>query len=233
MSDPLDPDDERPDTDTLAGEYVLGVLEEADRRSVRLRSRTDPALAAAIGTWEQRLGPLAVALPPVPPPASVWTRLEDAIAALPLEEQTPMVRRGRRWAWPVATGVSLALAAGLAAFIVLQPKPGSVGIAAIAPINAPAAFVLQAKADGSLVLASVSPQAVPADRDFELWELPPGAAKVASLGVLSRDGGVVRLSAVPASGTQFLVSLEPRGGSPTGQPTGPVLYGGTFARALR
>ena len=30
-------------------------------------------------------------------------------------------------------------------------------------------------------------------------------------------------------GTQLLVSLEPRGGSPTGQPTGPVLYGGRLA----
>jgi anti-sigma-K factor RskA len=29
-----------------------------------------------------------------------------------------------------------------------------------------------------------------------------------------------------ARGTQLLVSLEPKGGSPTGQPTGPVIYGG-------
>jgi anti-sigma-K factor RskA len=40
---------------------------------------------------------------------------------------------------------------------------------------------------------------------------------------------VLRLSAPPATGTQFLVSLEPAGGSPTGQPTGPVLYEGTFS----
>jgi anti-sigma-K factor RskA len=29
--------------------------------------------------------------------------------------------------------------------------------------------------------------------------------------------------------TQLLVSLEPQGGSPTGQPTGPVLWGGRLA----
>ncbi len=72
-------------------------------------------------------------------------------------------------------------------------------------------------------------------RSLELWALPPGA-KPKSLGVLaSTERGSLKLAAaadqalgdVPA----LAVSLEPPGGSPTGQPTGPVLYTGPCLRS--
>jgi anti-sigma-K factor RskA len=68
--------------------------------------------------------------------------------------------------------------------------------------------------------------AVPSDRDLELWALAKGETRPRSLGVLPASGR--RLVAALAPDTQLLVSLEPRGGSPTGQPTGPVVYGGTI-----
>jgi len=40
----------------------------------------------------------------------------------------------------------------------------------------------------------------------------------------------VTLAAMPASGTALLVSLEPPGGSPTGAPTGPVVYAGKLGQ---
>ncbi len=69
---------------------------------------------------------------------------------------------------------------------------------------------------------------VPSGHDLELWALPEGASRPRSLGVLPAKGRVVTASL--QAGTQLMVSLEPRGGSPTGQPTGPVLYGGRLAR---
>ena len=68
--------------------------------------------------------------------------------------------------------------------------------------------------------------AVPADRDLELWSLMRDDARPRSLGVLPMEGR--RMKATLAPGTRLLVSLEPKGGSPTGQPTGPVLYGGAM-----
>jgi anti-sigma-K factor RskA len=76
--------------------------------------------------------------------------------------------------------------------------------------------VLRIRPDGTIV--------VPADHDLELWALGAGETRPHSLGVLPASG--TRLVAALPSGTQLLVSLEPRGGSPTRQPTGPVLYGG-------
>lgn len=228
--------DEDPDLDTLAGEYVLGVLEETDRRGVRLRARQEPELADAIAAWEQRLAPMAELLTPIAPPPALWARIAAAIeaappdiVAMPPPRAVAAAPRRRGWGWPLATAASLALAAGLAAFVVLKPPSGPVRVAALAPINAPApAFVAQAQADGTVTLAAVSPQDVPAGKDLELWVLAPGAQKVASLGLLPKGGRTLQLSAPPATGTQFLISLEPQGGSTTGQPTGPVLYGGTF-----
>lgn len=229
MSGATDPNDNPPDLDTLAGEYVLGVLDQSERQAVRLRARTDPELARAIAAWERRLGPMAVVLDPVPPPPALWDRLEAAIDAGP-PEIVPLTHPRARWAWPAATAISLALAAGLAAFIVLRPAAAPVRVASLVPINAPSpAFVAQAAADGTVTVAAVSPQDVPDGHDLELWVLPPGAQKVASLGVLPKTGRLLKLTAPPATGTQFLVSLEPAGGSPTGQPTGPVLYAGVFS----
>ena len=234
------PEGDGSELDMLAAEYVLGVLEEAERREVRLRAQREPALAAAIAAWERRLAPMDEALQPVPPPPALWQRIAAATAQVPDETPRPLRRPApaqasgqapgrRRWAWPAATAASLALAAGLAAFVVLRPPAGAPAFAVLMPVNAPqAAFVAQAARDGAVLLASLSPQQVPAGRDLELWTLPPGAQKVAPLGVLPAGGRVLRLSAPPATGTQFLVSLEPAGGSPTGQPTGPVLYEGTF-----
>jgi len=68
-----------------------------------------------------------------------------------------------------------------------------------------------------------------ADRSYELWiATQPGAAP-RSLGVLGNDDFTVQTTlaaydpAVINSAT-FGISLEPLGGSPTGQPTGPVIH---------
>ena len=81
-----------------------------------------------------------------------------------------------------------------------------------------------AEANGALIVQPTASITVPTDKDLELWALSKGETKPRSLGVLPPSGR--RLTAELAPDTQLLVSLEPKGGSPTGQPTGPVLYGG-------
>ena len=64
---------------------------------------------------------------------------------------------------------------------------------------------------------------------------PEGGGNPRSLGLLKADGVTVldrrRLPpALLAGGTALLaVSVEPPGGSPTGVPTGPVVYAGKLA----
>ncbi len=55
---------------------------------------------------------------------------------------------------------------------------------------------------------------VPTDKDLGLWALPPGELKPRSLGVLPPSRRQLTAQLTPS--TQLLVSLEPKGGSPTG-----------------
>ena len=212
-----------PDRDLLAAEYVLGTLDgEAAAEAARLLA-TDAAFAAAVRVWEERLAPLAAAVPPVVPAPQLWDRIEATTTA----SVVPLSFRRRLRAWQAGTGVALAIAASLAAFIVLRTAPPP-RVAVLVPITG-GVPVLVATIGPNGVL-SVRPDgtiAVPSDRDLELWALGNGETRPRSLGVLPAAGR--QLVATLTPGTQLLVSLEPRGGSPTGQPTGPVLYGGRLA----
>ncbi len=56
------------DDDALAAEYVLGVLDMAERSAVEKRLKTDPAFAAMVTAWEGRLSGLNDDFAEVPAP---------------------------------------------------------------------------------------------------------------------------------------------------------------------
>ena len=82
---------------------------------------------------------------------------------------------------------------------------------------------------GSVRLLGLSGQAVP-DKDFELWYIKGDEAPV-SMGVIPVDGR----TEIPmgdaakqkfSEGTVLAVTLEAKGGSPTGAPQGPIVAAG-------
>jgi anti-sigma-K factor RskA len=209
--------------DLLAAEYVLGTLEGDEAQEAARLLAADATFAAAVHEWEERLAPLAVGVQPMTPPAQLWDRIESATAA---SSVVPLIFRRRLRIWQASTGVALAVAASLAALIVLHSSPPR--IAVLAPITGAVPVLLATiEPNGALNIRPDGAIAVPADHDLELWALGPGEALPHSLGVLPPTGRHLEAALTP--GTQLLVSLEPRGGSPTGQPTGPVLYGGKLA----
>ena len=66
--------------DALAGEYVLGTLDAAERAAVAARREREPALDQAIIAWERRLGPLDAVSPEIEPPDGLFARIEARIA---------------------------------------------------------------------------------------------------------------------------------------------------------
>ena len=66
------------------------------------------------------------------------------------------------------------------------------------------------------------------DKDYQLWMLPADGSNPVSLGLLPEQAGSIMLTPPDAfklaQVSGLAVSLEPAGGSPTGLPTGPVLY---------
>jgi anti-sigma-K factor RskA len=108
-------------------------------------------------------------------------------------------------------------------------SPPPLDVAVLTPRTGEGPVLLAtAEPNGALSVRPNGTIAVPNDRDLELWALAAGETRPRSLGVLPAAGGRLVVASL-APGTQLMVSLEPRGGSPTGQPTGPVLYAGQLA----
>jgi anti-sigma-K factor RskA len=215
----------------LAAEYALGTLDLADKRRAEAMAAQDPRFAAEITYWQDRLSPLTSLVVPVEPPASLWPRLALATGLGGLAA-APQPRRSSR-VWQGATAVSLAIAASLALFAFLPRPPSAVPeqarfAAALAPLNSPAQFLAEARPDGSLTVTNLAVAPAPAGRAYELWGLPQGAAAPVSLGLLSTGQRTITPPVRPSAREQLLVSDEPAGGSPTGAPTGSVLWGGTL-----
>ncbi len=210
----------------LAAEYALGSLDLADMREAEAIAARDPAFSAEIQDWQRRLGALGSLVPPVQPPPLLWSRLELAIGA-----GVQRRRQSGSAVWKAMTGISLAVAASLALFAFL-PRPPASQIeparfaAALAPLASPARFLAETRSDGTIAVTSLDPAGAPPGRDFQLWALPQGATVPVSLGVLPPGDHIVRPPQRAGAQEQLLVSDEPTGGSPTGAPTGAVLFGG-------
>ncbi len=75
-----------------------------------------------------------------------------------------------------------------------------------------------------------------AGKSYELWLVSKQFPKPQSLGLVgAREFTAGRLAAYQPdtiNDATFAISLEPEGGSPTGEPTGPVLWGGKLIEAL-
>jgi len=219
------------DRDLLAAEFVLGVLAPAEHLAVAREALSDPALQAAIEAWQARLSPLAAGIAPVAPPPELWDRIA---ASLPADSAAILPWPKRAWRspvlWRAATAASLAIAASLALVLLREPTRQPVMlVAALAPSQATTGptWVAELAPNGTIALRPTAAMPMPTDRDLELWALLPGGSRPFSLGVMPPTGGRMPNHAMPPQ-TQLMVSLEPKGGSPTGSPTGPVLYAGTL-----
>lgn len=242
-----------------AAEYVLGTLDAGERAAFELERTIDPATEAAARAWERRLAPLARAVPEVEPDAGVWQAIAgrmagetgeagiaggapgpgpDPTGAANDNRLDDLRRQLRLWRF-TAAGAGLA-AAGLALLVLTGgPRPGGgpagggegryVAVVTSAG-DLPALIVSVDTKAGTARVRPVAAQA-PAGRSLELWYVGPGAAP-RPLGLL--EGEATRLRLPPEAGRGgdgvIAVSVEPPGGSPTGQPTGQVIYTGKLIR---
>lgn len=216
----------------LAAEYVVGTLRGRARRRFESMMREDAALRAIVQRWEADLTPLAERLAPVEPPARVWREIEARIGA---------ERPGRAPARGVGFWRSFGLLAGglasvlLAAFLWLSqgPRGEPLFVAVLNSTDAEPRMVVSMHQPDILRVRMVRPWTSMEGKGLELWVLPKEGAP-RSLGMVPNDMGdtIIRITAADprVRGAQALaISMEPPGGSPTRQPTGPVLCSGPIA----
>ena len=226
--------------DRLAAEYVLGTLSGRARARFQALLRYDAGLRSLVAEWEARLTPLALAAGEIAPPPHVWRAISRRIAGM---------ARGGGWAglafWRGLAVASTAFTLVLATFIGMapQPEPPMAMVAVMADDKGQPALVvswpqMKAMRDPHIRIKVVQehPTMAPGT-EWELWMLPPGKAAPVSLGLITTDvDQTMKLKRALASrmgeAWGIAMSVEPKGGSPTGSPTGPVIFKGQCVKVL-
>ncbi|RWA72111.1 anti-sigma factor [Mesorhizobium sp.] len=225
---------ERGGDDLIAAEYVLGVLAADERQIASRRIDTETAFARLVDAWEARFAPMAAAYAAVEPPASVKAAIDRRLFASAATSSEP---GSGLWAslafW---RGLAAAAIAALAIYIAVPyvnppvPQPETRLVASLAADNSNVKYLAVYDAARHEVGLSLVSGERGSGKDFELWMIEGKNAPV-SMGVIPA-GQTARMTVTPAvqqklaQGAVLAVSLEPTGGSPTGQPTGPVVAAG-------
>ncbi|MGY1921380.1 anti-sigma factor [Pseudomonas tolaasii] len=212
----------------LAADYAIGLMPATARKRFEHLLLDDAALRVELGHWQDALASLTGTLPERPVPDHVWAgikaRIEPQVLHVPAKK--PFWMNFRLLA--AACAVVLALFVG----VLYQRENTAQYNATLVNASQQPALRIQAFADylqvEPLTLAALEPARV-----LELWAIPAGGKPI-SLGLVPDAGkGRIQLSkeqqALLTAPLTLAVSLEPQGGSPTGQPTGPVLYQGALA----
>ncbi|MFM2120425.1 MAG: hypothetical protein RL722_1893 [Pseudomonadota bacterium] len=221
--------------DRLAADYVLGTLRGAARRRFEHLLPAHPVLRQAVARWQEVLTPLAASVPPVQPAAHVWLRIEERLferpaglnPSRPAQAARPPVGQPLRRLGLIALTL---LVLGLLAVAVLRLAPradASPVVVVLSQSSGPPSFVISVAGDGrSLVLAPLGGVTVDAQHELELWQLGE-QNMVRSLGLVSahRPSQVQRRHLLDET-VGFALSLELRGGSATGSPSGPIVSTG-------
>ncbi len=220
-----------PDEDRiLVGEYALGVLDADAHAQMARRIAADPALQRELRFWQTRLSGLDAQFTEQEAPRVILARLEARLF--------PAQRSAGWWnslaVWRSLTASAVLVAVAAVGFNLMQPPrldPREFATQLVAALQSQEGsgveFVaLYDTATGSVRLTALSGEAVP-DKDFELWYIK-GDEPAVSMGVIPVDQRTeITLSpeakAKFAEGIVLAVTLEQKGGSPTGVAQGPIV----------
>jgi anti-sigma-K factor RskA len=214
----------------LAAEYVLGSLHgRARQRFEGLLSR-EPGLRVALEYWQNRLNPLAETLTPLQPPARVWKNIQNRIRYR--QQRAAAGVWSNLSFWRACSAVSFAVIVSMSLALLQLRDDHQQALRYISVLHneqAQPMMIASMTADGMLTIDMLQPYHEQPGQVMEVWSLPKAGQPV-SLGLLNAKRVKFKLSAEQLQqllqGQGMAISMEPEGGSPTGLPTGPVMYTG-------
>jgi anti-sigma-K factor RskA len=246
----------RDDQDRLAAEHVLGLLEGDERGLAERLLGSDGGFQAQVEQWRRRFSEWDSTAAEEPAGESLWHRIEGGLETSPQAEPAhaaprPAAATPRRSSPGLLQGLwdslsfwrafgmagaaaALVLAAGLAFFAEKASRQPILVAVLMNEANQPGA-VLRTFTDGRAELTPLGDMQIPHNHSIQVWTFPDPAGAPVSVGVV-QTARTVLLSLQnlpqPHSNQLFAISVEPLAGSPTGQPTGPVVMKGTATTAL-
>lgn len=230
------------DIDGLAAEYALGTLSHEERQAATAARARDSKLDQAIKEWEDRLGPLSEVVPPVEPSPGLYNKIRNQIGlssnVVSFQKQKVALERKANL-WRTATvGVS-AFAASLALVVgwdrFATPFPTQY-VAVLQHENSVSpAFLMTVDTQRDKLIISAVNAPKKQGKDYQVWLVHNDMPQPKSLGCY-KDGQMTVKSVSSKDEAMlmdatFAVSMEPEGGSPTGTPSGPVVFSGRLIKA--
>jgi anti-sigma-K factor RskA len=170
----------------------------------------------------------------------LWQRIEALVAgqALPRAGSVVPLSAARlkrsvaiwRSTAVAATAVAAASLVWIVAGGILNPpaNPGGRYVAVVDANGTEPALIAEVDTGRGTIRVRSLQTETPAGRSLELWHIPDGQAPH-SLGVLKVGATAQSIrEAIPPESVagKIAVTVEPEGGSPSGAPTGPVVYSG-------
>jgi len=222
---------------SLAAEYALGTLVGAARARFEYYITQDPSLEVLVQKWGNILHPMGSLVKSVKPPRRVWKSIERR---LQLKNNLGFWHNILFWRSLSVLSATAAIIIGLylGPLAPLQKLDIEENyLAVIENSQSQGAWLISTDASKkSLTVRSLKLQQLASNKDFELWLLPASDGRESfkapiSVGLIHASQKTEiylsekLLGAIKQAGG-VAVSLEPMGGSPTGLPTGPVLYQG-------
>lgn len=221
------------ETDMNAAEYVLGTLPADERQAFEDLLARDPEVRREVNLWQRHFAPLARLLDEVAPPDHVWDAIDRSLPVAGGEVAAPalLLLRRSRDRWRAAALAIAAIAAGFIAVtadrILRAPQaPRGDYVAVVNRTGDQPALIIRVDLASQRVFVRPVVTNVPRGHSLELWYIgnhqPPK-----SMGLIGKaDRSIPWPAGATIEKADFAVSVEPQGGSPTGAPTGPVVYSG-------
>ncbi|GAB1263561.1 anti-sigma factor [Aurantivibrio infirmus] len=225
----------------LSAEYVLGTLQGKARNRFERLIYESYRTRLAVWSWECQLNPLGKFAPQKKPPKHVWQSIRTRLNFSGKNDSAELAARqnlkkllGFWRGWGLAASFACAIFAVLFTTGIPTTNPGTNAdhVAVFSSEQAEPQWLVSFDLNtGSLKAKALNVTAIEASQAFELWILPGADAAPRSLGLLPVAAQGETNNQIPQALVELLrsasglaVSLEPAGGSPTGAPTGPVLF---------
>ncbi|MBF6058980.1 MULTISPECIES: anti-sigma factor [Thiomicrorhabdus] len=223
----------------LCNDYVMGLMGTTAQKRFRRLLIQFPQLAHRLDATQAKWNLLALSVEDTQPSHRVWNQLEKRLFRQRYNEQlTPAElrnRRNRRFAYTWAMAASL-FSVSLLTYIwqtpgVTQPQM----LALVQDSQQQDGWLLQFTDSGLLNVKILRDHPLQNNQDYELWMIASDLKTPQSMGILPQNGKTsLRLSeqirAHLGKAHTFAVTVEPKGGSPTGQPTSKPIYLGSAVR---
>lgn len=243
----------------LADDYVIGLMSSRARINFEKRMRRDSELRGRVQSSESMWNLLSLSVPEKRPPKHVWRNISaqlfqdqssSNIAQLRRNLQsTPQpIQNNTHWlkVWAIAASISTI---SLATYIGVGMPPlttdTSPQLAATDLSEHLSILINDDKQAGWLMkydqqnqrihVQTLQAQLLDSQHTYELWIIADGEAQPKSLGLMPEVGEYnLQLTneqmALLTKVQKFAVSIEPAGGSPTGQPTSAPVYLGDVSK---